>query len=370
MTVEAENKAGESISLREAREKADYEQPLSDWLKQRLPGCEHIEITNASSPEATGSSSELLLLDIIWQDKHSSYEDNYVVRLEPKQNVLLPDVDFRMQFDIQKAVGNKGTVPMANMREFEPSSDIFGSPFYVMDRVAGLPASDVPPYNSAGWLAEGTPQLREHAWWTSIRAMAELHRIDVDNETFGPFRKADTVRGELESEIAYYERLYDWARGDKRYSLVEEGWAWIKANLPDDEPCCLCWGDARMGNMLYSEQTGECTAMLDWEMFSFGAPEKDIAYWNWSDRFLTEGFQVPRLPGWPSYEETVIKYETMSGSPLKNMAFYDVFAALRNLTIYVRVTSLYEQLGKTHAQMPSVEDVYTTHWLDQLLHAQ
>lgn len=360
----------ESISLREARGKDEFKQPLTDWLMQQLPDCKRLEITSVTSPGETGSSSELLLLDVIWQNKHTSFMESFVVRLDPTQNILLPDVDFRTQFDIQKAVGGKETVPMANMRWFEASTEIFGSSFYVMDRVVGAPAADVPPYNAVGWLAESTPQLRERAWWSSIRAMAELHKIDVDNEVFAPFRKADTVRGELETEVAYYERLYDWARGNKRYSLIEEGWAWIKSSLPDDDPCSLCWGDARMGNMLYNEQTGDCTAMLDWEMFSFGAPEKDLAYWNWSDRFFSEGFQVPRLPGWPSYEETVREYEKMSGFPLKNMEFYNIFAPLRNLTIYVRVTSLYEKLGKTHEQMPSVEDVYTTHWLDQLLHGQ
>ena len=367
MSENSTNQTEDSISLRDEQKKADFEQPLADWLRQRLPGCEQLEIGDVSSPKSTGSSSELLLLDVVWRDKSDTHRDNYVVRLEPTRNILLPAVDFKIQFDIQKAVAAEGAVPMATMRWFEPSTAIFGAPFYVMDKIDGVTASDVPPYNAAGWLAECEPQVRERTWWTSVRAMAELHQRDIDSPTIAAFRNADSVRGELELEIAYYEALYEWAREGKHYPLVEEAWDWVKANLPENESCHICWGDARMGNMLYDQNTGQCLAMLDWEMYSFGAPEKDIAYWNWFDRYLTEGFQVPRLPGWPSYDETIAEYQNMSGYRLKNLEFYDIYAPLRTLTIYVRVTSLYKKLGKSHSQLPDVEDVFTSHLLDQLL---
>lgn len=367
MSNETSEATEESVTLRSSRDKSEYMDQLAAWLKAKLPGCETLEILDASSPGGTGSSSELILLDLKWQGAGETHEEGLVIRLEPQQGILLPDVDFSRQFELPRAVGVSGTVPVANMRFFEPSSEIFGTPFFVMDRIDGVAAADVPPYNAAGWLAEAEPEFREKVWWNTIQTMADLHAIDVDNKIYDPFKYADTARGEMEREIAYYESLYNWGRGDKRYSLVEDGLAYVKANLQDEEAYRLCWGDARMGNMMFDPKSGDCLAVLDWEMYSFGVPEKDIAYWINSDRFFSEGFGVPRLPGWPSYDETIAEYQRMTGYELKNMHYYEVFGMLRNLIIYIRLVSIFEQSGRTHAQIPSVEDVFTSKWLDHLL---
>lgn len=368
MNEEVQQTAGDSVSLRASRDQGQYEKPLLHWFSQNLPESQGLEIIGISAPDTTGSSSELIMVDLEWRNNKGIRPERYVIRLEPTENTLLRDVNMRVQFELPRAIARSGDVPVANMRWFEPSKEIFGTSFFVMDRIEGVPPADIPPYNAEGWLAEASPEFREKIWWRGIDVLLQLHTLEVENSLFAPFRKADSARGELEAEIAYYESFYHWAREDNRYSLVEEGLRWLKSNLPEESAVRLCWGDSRLGNMMFDPDTGECLAVLDWEMFSFGVPEKDLAYWIWSDRFFSEGLGATRLPGWPSYPQTMAYYEKESGYKLSNMEFYDLLAPMRNLIIYIRLINLYKKMGKSHALLPGVEDVYTAHWIDQILH--
>ena len=70
------------------------------------------------------------------------------------------------------------------------------------------------------------------------------------------------------------------------------------------EPIGLVWGDAKLGNILFGS-AGEAQAVLDWEMVALGNPMRDLAYWLFLDRHYSEGYGLPRLPGFPSRQQTV-----------------------------------------------------------------
>ena len=56
------------------------------------------------------------------------------------------------------------------------------------------------------------------------------------------------MRRQLADQAAYYE----WAREGLRVPLIERTFAWLEEHLPADEgDPVLCWGDARIGNILY-----------------------------------------------------------------------------------------------------------------------
>ena len=54
-----------------------------------------------------------------------------------------------------------------------------------------------------------------------------------------------------------------------------------------DEPTVLCWGDARIGNIIFDGT--KPAAVLDWEMVTLGSPEMDLAWSIFLDRHHSRG---------------------------------------------------------------------------------
>lgn len=104
----------------------------------------------------------------------------------------------------------------------------------------------------------------------------------------------------------------------------------------------LCWGDARLGNMLFRE--GRCVAVLDWEMATLGDPESDLAWWLYFDRHHSEGSGLPRLPGIPSREATIARYEEWTGRRVRHLAWWELFAGFAFALILMRVAQKLKHL--------------------------
>jgi aminoglycoside phosphotransferase (APT) family kinase protein len=78
-------------------------------------------------------------------------------------------------------------------------------------------------------------------------------------------------------------------------------------------------------------------AVLDWEMVSCGSPERDVGWAIFLDKHHSEGIDTPRLPGFPSYEDTLAYYEERAGYRVKNLHYYEVFAGWRFGIIMLRI---------------------------------
>jgi aminoglycoside phosphotransferase (APT) family kinase protein len=148
----------------------------------------------------------------------------------------------------------------------------------------------------------------------------------------------------LDAQIAYYEDFLASVERDEAVPMARRALEWIKANKPDDEPTVLCWGDARIGNVISSPE-GERLAVLDWEMVTMGSPSQDVA-WAWFlDRHHSEALDVPRLEGFPSREATIARYEERSGLRADAFDFYEVFAGFRFCVIMARLAVIFKDWG-------------------------
>ena len=105
----------------------------------------------------------------------------------------------------------------------------------------------------------------------------------------------------------------------------------------------LCWGDARIPNMIF--RAGRCVAVLDWEMVTLGNPEQDLGWWIFMDWHHSAGIEIPRLEGLPSRQQTVARYEEWMERPVRHLEYYEVFAALRFAVIMIRVAKHLEARG-------------------------
>jgi aminoglycoside phosphotransferase (APT) family kinase protein len=305
------------------------------WLRQRLPDADDLRMSPLVAPQSSGFSNETLLFELEWSERGSPRREALVVRIQPTGYQIFPEYDLGLQFRAMRLLAPTDVpVPKTWWLETEDTS-VFGAPFYVMSQLRGRVPGDNPPYHAAGWMHEIPPAEREAIWLGGFDAMARIHRLDLDPTGFGFLRRPELGRNGLEQELAYYQRYWEWASQGRDNPLIETARDWLVANAPQGEPEGLVWGDARIGNIIFDG--GKAVAVLDWEMVTVGSPEKDVGWAIFLDRHHSEGIETPRLPGFPSYEDTIAFYEERSGHRVRHLHYYQVFAGYRFAIIMLRI---------------------------------
>jgi aminoglycoside phosphotransferase (APT) family kinase protein len=315
---------------------------LATWFAGVLGADGDVSLSDFRGPGATGFSNETHIVDASWAAQGNARSQTFVVRVAPTGYALFPDAAFDVQHRILRALAADGTIPVPVVRWYETDPGVLGAPFFVMDEVKGRVPPDNPPYHVSGWLHDVSPEVRERIWWGAIDTMADLHRLDW--QALGLEFLGGPDAG-LQQQLAYYERFLEQVEQTEAVPMARRALAWLKANPPtSQEPLVLCWGDARIGNVMY-DADGTRLAVLDWEMVALGSPSQDVA-WAWFlDRHHSEGCNVPRLEGFPSKAETVRHYEERSGLPLRELDYYEVFAAFRFCVIMGKLAVIFKDWG-------------------------
>jgi len=131
----------------------------------------------------------------------------------------------------------------------------------------------------------------------------------------------------LEQVVKYCDELLTWGSpNSKRHELVDAV-KWLRDSIYEPEHLVLCWGDSRLSNILYGQEF-EVTAVLDWELAYIGDHEADLAWLLFVDWACSEYEGVPRLDGTPSRDETIDRYEQLSGRAVRNLRYNEVLAAV------------------------------------------
>jgi aminoglycoside phosphotransferase (APT) family kinase protein len=335
---------------------------FAEWLATKLPRASSIQVAQLTRPTSNGFSNDTLFADLTWRESGAPHHLAAVVRLEPSGATVFPGYDLAAQFRIMETLW-RTDVPVPRTFWMEEDRGVLGAPFYVMERVDGRIPTDTPPYHVAGWMTEVAPAERAAMWWSGLKALARIHhlgnaarglgflgptppggaalpRLATDARTAGLASSSDQPAPKgtaaLERQLEYYERYIAWSAGGRPQPTCDAALQWLVSNRPraaDDTG--LCWGDARLGNMIFRD--GRCVAVLDWEMAVVGDPEQDLAWWLYFDRHHSEGCDAERLAGLPTREETVRRYEELTGRPVRHLEYYEIFAAFRFAAIMIRV---------------------------------
>ena len=244
---------------------------------------------------------------------------------------------------------------------FEPDAGPLGSPFIVMDGVEGIAPPDVMPYNFGSWLTDAPLDDQRRLQDASVRILAQIHGIDATPEELA-FLAVDApgdtpLRRHVNDLLAYYE----WVRGDDlRVPVIEAGFAWIEDHWPDESAARISWGDSRIGNMLYRDF--EPVAVLDWEMAAIAPREVDIGWMIFIHAFFEHVARQIELPGMPHFmrrDDVAATYEAASGVAPRDLAFYELYAALRHAIVMARVTLRGIHFGEQ--EMPADPDELVLH---------
>ena len=348
------------MPIPEQRDKERSRAALAAWLGERLGADGEVRIAELRGPGATGFSNETLLADATWTAGGVAQEECFVVRVAPTGYSLFPDPAFDLQYQVLRALDEHSDVPVPAVRWFEGDVSVLGAPFFVMEEVAGRVPPDNPPYHVAGWLHDVSPEHRERLWWGCVDTIADVHTVDWRAAGLG------FLEGGLSRQLEYYVRWLEAIEADEPVPVARRALAWLEANLPSDEATVLCWGDARIGNIIYGED-GERRAVLDWEMVTLGAPAQDLAWSLFLDRHHSEGCDVPRLAGFPSKEATVARYERRTGRPVADLDFYEVFAGFRFCVIMARLAVIFKDWSLLSQDDAMAQDNTVTRLTERVL---
>jgi aminoglycoside phosphotransferase (APT) family kinase protein len=308
---------------------------LATWLAPKLGADGEVTLGEFRGPGATGFSNETIIVDGTWTVGGVNQSGTWVVRVAPTGYTLFPDAAFDVQYRVLTGLAKHSSVPVPEVLWYEQDAAVLGAPFFVMAEVKGIVPPDNPPYHMGGWLFDVSEEVRERIWWGCIDTIAELHQTDP-----APLELPGLLDG-LPAQLDYYERFLDAVEVHESVPVARRALAWLKENQPGPEESVLCWGDARIGNVMYDE-AGHRLAVLDWEMVSLGSPAQDVAWALFLDRHHSEGMEVERLAGFPSTAETIARYEAKTGRTLHNLDYYEVFAGFRFSVIMGKLAHIFK----------------------------
>jgi aminoglycoside phosphotransferase (APT) family kinase protein len=265
---------------RSSRDSTTLGAVLGEWLATRLPACAEPQVTLRSGIDANGMSSETLVLDATWTETGEQRSGQYVARVAPalEDVPVFPNYELRDQYDAMRIAGKLTDVPVPTVRWMEETGEVLGTPFFLMDRVDGVVPQDVMPYNFGdNWLHDASVEDQRRLQDATVDVIARLHAIPDPASAFAfldPDHPGDTVLGR---NLAHIRSWYEFAVRDLgRSPIVERALGWLEANLPDTDDAVLCWGDSRIGNVIYRDF--EPVAVLDWEMATLGPRELDVSW--------------------------------------------------------------------------------------------
>lgn len=198
-----------------------------------------------------------------------------VLRKKPP-GALLPsahaiDREYRVMQALQDSA-----VPVPRLALFHAGEEVTGTPFYLMERVAGrIFASSALP-----GVAHGE---RRALYGAAAQTLAALHAIDVAAAGLGDFGKAGSYTAR---QIARWKKQWQLSRVQDTGDMAKLA-AWLEAHVPESEATTLVHGDYRIGNLIFHPHEARVVAVLDWELSTLGTPLADVAHFCVYSWFMT-----------------------------------------------------------------------------------
>lgn len=350
---------------RSSRDMTDVPAQLSRWLSSLMPDTIP-EITVDSGIDANGMSSETILLSGRWTHGGRPVEQRWVARVAPSDADVPVFGHYRLdhQHEVIRLVGELTDVPVPQVRWLEPTGDVLGRPFFLMDRVDGVVPPDVMPYTFGGnWLFDADPAQQRRLQDETIAVLAKLHSIPNAQQTFGFLQDVDPP-GEtaLHRHFGWLRHWYEFCVPDiGRAPLVERALTWLEQHFPSDvaaaEPV-LAWGDSRIGNVIYRDFSP--VAVLDWEMATVGPRELDVAWLGFAHMVFQELTKLAGLPGMPDFlteDDIRATYRELTGVEVGDLRWFHVYSAVVWCCVFMRTGARRVHFGEIE-QPDDVESLF------------
>ena len=265
----------------------------------------------------------------------------WVLRRPPLGHVLPTAHDMVREYRVMSALASTN-VPVPRTVALCEDTAVNDAPFYVMELVEGV------IYRDGNALAGLTPVDAGRVSEVLVDVLVTIHAVDYPAVGLSEFGRPD---GFLERQVRRWGE--QWERSKTReLPEVDELARRLRAALPTSGPPTIVHGDYRLDNtMMAQDDPGKIVAVLDWEMSTLGDPLADLGlfllYWGRADaQVIATGEAIGTQPGFLSRDEIVERYARVSGRPVDQLDWYQIFAAYKLAIIVEGINARY-QMGKT-----------------------
>lgn len=340
---------------------------IAEWLTGRWPERGPADVTGFHMAQGGGSSS-IIVADYA----QGGASGRIVLRLQPPDDPVfhaasshasMPEREWAAQQAIR--VHAPG-VPLPALLAIEPDPRFLGRPFFAMGFVEG---KDLKPFGfmSTGALAEASPDQRRALMLGMMDHLAAIHAIDAGVPELARFHAGKSGR---ETTLLHLDLLDREARdklAGRSFPTLLNGLRWLRDHVPDDDRVGLNWGDARVGNSLLGADF-QPLALLDWEGTALLPTESDLGWWSLYDIMERRQSGDAVLPGMPSLQEQLDRYVAVSGREIRDLAYWQMLAAVRTALVLMRLRDRLENAGiATPLQLATRFDNFSTRFIEERL---
>jgi aminoglycoside phosphotransferase (APT) family kinase protein len=252
------DRTADNTGTRDVSERLRFDQrALEAWLETHVAGfAGPLEISQFKG----GQSNPTYRL-------HASSGD-LVLRRKPPGKILPGAHAVEREYRVIAALGSQG-FPVPPVHGLCEDDSVIGTPFYVMDLVAGRIV----------WEAHfpGLSKNDRAAHFDAMNAtVASLHSFDPQAIGLGDYGRP---AGFVERQVARWSKQYLADAEGGRLPAMDRLVDWLGKHLPPDSgEARIAHGDFRCDNMIFDAAEPKVRAVLDWELSTLGDPASDFTY--------------------------------------------------------------------------------------------
>lgn len=295
---------------------------IESWLQHKLPERRELKVGDLNFPAASGESSVTLILETTSRDGAAKF----VLRMVPSASEVFESHDLQMQFEMMEVMHAEG-IPAPPLVGYEPDASLLGSDFYVMEFVDGRIPPDNPPMAFGSWVMDLSAEQRRAMWRNGVEVLSAIHGIKLANHDFSRLPKARAGEPTVGAELHKFDSMFKPALRENADPLILQAWDYVMHNPPPDPETGLCWGDSRVGNMIWRDLAP--AAVIDWEMANRADPLSDLAWFVWIDRCNSIGLGAGKIEGVPEPGEIYEQWQQSTGRSIEHIAYFELFTVVR-----------------------------------------
>ena len=310
------------------------------WLRSQVPDLPPGEPDLKQFPG--GASNLTFLLSYGGTSSPPDPTRDIVVRMPPRGTKAASAHNMSREYEVQRRLRPHFPYVPAMLAFTDAADSPTGSEMYAMERAEGV-------IFRADLSLPVTSQQAHDLGDALFDLLAQLHAVDVSAAGLREFYRGP---GYVERQISGWSKRYRAARTDD-VPNAEDVMAWLAAHQPDDVAACLVHGDWRFDNVVIDPTDLRIVAVLDWELATVGDPLMDLgaalAYWVQADddpAFQAFRRQPSNAPGMPTRADIVARYSHITGRPVPNWTFYEVYGLFRLAVIVQQIWYRYRK-GQT-----------------------
>ncbi|MDP6707340.1 MAG: phosphotransferase [Alphaproteobacteria bacterium] len=247
----------------------------------------------------------------------------YVMRKKPPGELLPSAHAVDREYRVMTALAETD-VPVPETLLFVEDESIVGTPFFIMQRVAGRVLVDplLPGLSAADRRA-----LYDHF----AEVLAALHTVDHEAVGLGDFGRPGSYYAR---QIGRWTKQYR-ASETEDIPAMDRLIEWLPENVPESDTVSIVHGDYRIGNCIVHPTEPRIVAVLDWELSTLGHPLADLSYacmgyhadLGHIESFIGIDFEATGIPTEAAF---VARYCAATGrEEIENWSFYVAFSLFR-----------------------------------------